>query len=132
VPRGQRVLDLLLPGGQVVHRRVQVILIAAADAEDLAERAGRGLVPEPAGDGELGVRRDHLRDRHRGHQVPVPGRGRVDQLVQAQLAGRAQHGGDVAVRQAAGDLERAVQAGGGRRLALEHPGQGVDFGVGPG
>ena len=37
----------------------------------------------------------------------------------------------MAVRQAAGDLERLVEGGGGR-LALEHPGQGVDLGVGPG
>ena len=43
----------------------------------------------------------------------MPGRHRVDQLVQAELAGRAQDGGDVAVRQAAGDLERLVERGGG-------------------
>ncbi len=48
------------------HRRT-------ASAEDLAQRAGRGLIPQPAGDGQLGVRRDHLRDRHRGHQVPAAG-----------------------------------------------------------
>ena len=132
VPGGQRVLDLLLPVMQVVHRRVQVILIAAAQVQDLAQGARRGLLPQPAGDGQLGVRRDHLRDRHRDYQVPVPGRHGVDQLVEAELAGRAQDGGDVAVRQAAGDLERLVEGGGGRRLALEHPGQGVDLGVGPG
>ena len=62
----------------------------------------------------------------------MPGRHRVDQLFEAQLAGRAQDGGDVAVRQAAGDLERPVQVRGGRRLALQHPGQGVDLGLGPG
>jgi hypothetical protein len=73
------------------------------------------LAAQPAGDGQLGVRRDHLRDRHRGHQVPAPGRHRVDQLLQGQLAGRAQDGGDVAVRQAAGDLEPSSRptAGGG-------------------
>ena len=117
---------------QVVHRRVQVILITRPQVQDLAQGGGRGLLPQPAGDGQLGVRRDHLRDRHRGDQVPVPGRHRVDELVEAQLAGRAQDGGDVAVRQAAGDLERLVQAGGGRRLALQHPGQRVDLGLGPG
>jgi hypothetical protein len=132
VPGGQRVLDRLLPAVQVVHRRVQVILIAAAQVQDLAQRCGRGLAAQPAGDGQLGVRRDHLRGRHRGHQVPVPGRHRVDQLLQAQLAGRAEHGGDVAVRQAAGDLERLVEGGGGRRLAFQHPGQGLDLDLGPG
>ena len=129
---GQRVLDLLLPAVQVVHRRVQVILITGPQVQDLAQRAGGGGVPQPAGDGQLGVRRDHLRDRHRDHQVPVPGRGRVDELGQAQLAGRAEDGGDVAVRQAAGDLERLAEGGGGRRLALQHPGQGLDLGLGPG
>jgi hypothetical protein len=132
VPGGQRVLDRVLPGGQVIHRRVQVILVTRPQVQHLARGAGRGFLPEPAGDGQLGVRRDDLRDRHRGHQVPVPRRLGVDQLGQAQLAGRAQDGGDVAVRQAAGDLERPVETDGGRRLALEHPGQGVDLGVGPG
>jgi len=99
--------------------------------QDLAERAGRGLVAQPAGDGQLGVRRDHLCDHHRGRQVPAPGRRGVDQLLQAEGAHGAQHGGDVAVRQAAGDLERPVQVR-GRGLALEHPGQGVDLGLGPG
>jgi hypothetical protein len=61
----------------------------------------------------------------------VPGRDRVDELVEAQLAGRAQDGGDVAVRQAAADLERPVQ-GDGRSLALQYPGQRVDLGLGPG
>ena len=132
VPGRERVLDLVLPAVQVVHRRVQVILVTRPQVQDLAQRAGCRLVPEPAGDGQLGVRRDHLRDRHCGHQVPVPGRHRVDQLLQAQLARRAQHGGDVAVRQAAGDLERRLEGGGGRRLALQHPGQRVDLGLGPG
>ena len=47
----------------------------------------------------------------------MPGRHRVDQFLQAQVPQRAQNGGDVAVRQAAGDLERPVQGRGGR-LAL--------------
>jgi hypothetical protein len=130
VPGREPVLDPGLPGGQPVHRRVQVMLIAGARAEDLPERAGRGGVPQPAGDGQLGVRRDHLRHRHRGHQVPVPGRRGVDQLLQAQLPRRAQDGGDVAVRQAAGDLERAFQPGGGQ--ALQRPRQRFYLGLRPG
>ena len=132
MPRGQRVLDLLLPVLQMVHRRVQVILIAAAGADDLAQRGARGLPAQPAGDGQLGVRRDDLCDRHRDHQVPLPGWDRVDELVEAELARCTEDGGDVAVREAAGDLERPVQVGGGRQLALEHPGQRLDFGLGPG
>jgi len=76
--------------------------------------------------------RSYLRDRHRDHQVPLPGRHRVDQLIQAKSPRRAKHGGDVAVRQAAGDLERPVEGGRGRRLALQHPGQRVELGLGPG
>ena len=131
MPGRERVLDAFLPGPQPVHRRVQVVLIAAAQVQDLAQGAGGGGVPQPAGDGQLGIRPGHLRDRHRGHQVPLPRRGRVDQLLQAQGPQRAQHRGDVPVRQAAGDLERPVQ-GRGRGLALQHPGQGVDLGPGPG
>ena len=74
VPGRRRVLDLLLPGLQPVHRRVQVIFITRAQPEDLAQGTGGGLAAQPAGDGQLGVRPGHLRDRHRHHQVPVPGR----------------------------------------------------------
>ena len=131
VPGRERVLDLILPVVQVVHRRVQVILITRPQMQDLAQRTGRRLAAQPAGDRQLGVRCDHLRDRHRDHQVPLPGRLGVDQLVQAQLAGHAQDGGDVAMRQAAGDLERPVERG-WRRLAFQYPGQRFDLGLGPG
>ena len=45
---------------------------------------------------------------------------------------RAQHRGDMPVRQAAGDLECPLQRPRPGRLALQHPGQGVDLGLGPG
>ena len=132
VPGRERVLDPVLPGGQPVHGGVQVILITAACAEGLAQRAGRGLGLQPAGDGQLGARRDHLRDRHRGHQVPLPRRRGVDQLLQPQVPQGAQHCGDVPVRQAPGDLERPLRGRSRRKLALQHPRQRVDLGLGPG
>ena len=49
VPGRQAVLDPLLPGRQPVHRLIQVILIAAARAEDLAQGAGGGGVAQAAG-----------------------------------------------------------------------------------
>jgi hypothetical protein len=132
VPRRERVLDAVLPGGEPVHRAVKVILVTARDSQHLAQRAGGGLPAQPAGDGQLGIRRDHLRDHHRGHQVPLPRRHRVDQLLQAQRPRRAQHRGDMPVRQAPGDLERALCRRGRRGLALQHRRQGVDLGLGPG
>jgi hypothetical protein len=131
VPGRERVLDLLLPGGEPVHRAVQVILVTARHPQHLAQRAGRGLGLQPAGDGQLGVRRDDLRHRHRGHQVPLPRRRRIEQLLQGQRPRGAQHRGDMPVRQAAGDLERALHGGGRRELAFQHPGQGLDLGLGP-
>ena len=88
-------------------RTQQVILIAAAQVQDLAQRTGRGLLPQPAAGGQLGVRRDHCAT---APQVPVPGRHRVDRLLGVQLAGRAQDGGDVAVRQAPPDLLTCEEA----------------------
>jgi hypothetical protein len=41
----------------------------------------------------------------------------AEDTVEADLACGAERGGDVAVRQAAGDLERPVQVRGGQRLA---------------
>jgi hypothetical protein len=130
VPGRQRALDLLLPGSQPVHRRVQVIIIAAAQAQDLPQGAGSGLLAQPAGDRQLGIRLYHLRHRHGCDQVPVPGRLRVDQFLQPQLTQRSQHCGDVPVRQAAADLERALQPCG--RQALQRPRQRLDLGLGPG
>lgn len=55
VPGRQRVLDAVLPGGQPAHRAVQVILITAAQVQDLAQRTGGGRLGQPAGDGQLGI-----------------------------------------------------------------------------
>jgi hypothetical protein len=131
VPGGQRVLDARLAGQQPVHRGVQVVLVAGFQAEQRAQRAGRGLGAQPAGGGELGGSVDDRRGDHRGDQVPLPGGDRADQLLHSQRAKGAEHRGHVPVRQAAADLERAAQAG-GRRLALQHRRQRLHLGLGPG
>jgi hypothetical protein len=126
VPGRERGLDPVLAVEHPVHRGVQVVCVAARDAQHRAQRAGGGLGAQRAGDRQLRGRVDHLCDQHGQHQIPLPGPRRVDQLRNAEPVRGAQHRGDVAVRQAAGDLERGGQVHPGRQ-PLQHPGQRVDL-----
>jgi hypothetical protein len=130
MPGGQGVFDAFLTGQRPVHRRIQVVLITARDAEHRTQGAGGGLGAQPPRGGQLGVWGDHRRDHHGAHQIPPPRRRRVDQLGQPEPLGGAQHGGHMPVRQAAGDLERCGQVH-LRRQALEPPHQRVDLVLGP-
>ena len=106
MPCSQSVFDGLLAGQRPVHRRIQVILVAAGDAEQLTQGAGGRFGAQPTRGRQLGARRDHLGHQHRGHQIAPPRGRRVDQLLHAQRPRGAQHRGDMPVRQAAGDLKR--------------------------
>ena len=113
VPGGEGVLDARLPGGQRVHRRIQVIFIAAAEAEDLAQGAGR-VSFRSRGDRQLGSGAITCATTIATTRSPCHnGSGSISSL-QPQGPQRAEHGGDVAVRQAAGDLTIPSSPAGGR------------------
>ena len=86
MPAREPILDPLLALKQPIHRRVQIVLIDAADPELLSHR---GLA-ERADGPQLRRRRDHPLADHRQHQIPLPGRGPIKQPTQLQPPGHRQ------------------------------------------
>ena len=126
---GERGLDRALALVQPIERGVEFALVDLAQAQfDAQARGGRGRI-ERLGGGELGGRRDDAADDHRHHQIARPvGFAAVlgpEQAVQADSAGRAQHGGDMAVRQRALDRE-GLLTGGDHDAALQDAAQALD------
>lgn len=95
--------------GGVRHGRVILRL------DGLGGQCGGGGA-QPAPERQLGARIDHLHDQHRGHQIPVPRRGRVDEFLKAQLPCAAQHCRDMPMRQAAGVSNASARSRAADRL----------------
>ena len=130
MPCGQGVFDGLLAGQRPVHRRIQVILVAAATPSSWPSELVAVSVRSPRANASLEPGRDHLRHQHRAHQIALARRRRVDQLLDAQRPRGAQHRGHMPVRQAAGDLERLAQIP-LRRQPFERARQRIDLVLGP-
>ncbi len=84
VPAAQRRLDRVLPPGQPVHRRVDVI----GGRPGHPEVGAQGGIAPPGQGGQLRARPDHPGDDQRQGQVPGPAR-RAEQRGQPQFRGQA-------------------------------------------
>ena len=126
---GECRFDLGLRRKQQIERQIKLVLVNRAKIEHCAQRMRRRRRAELAGSGELGGGRDDTGDDHRQGELGQAGGSVRQQAVEAELARHAEHRGDMPVRQGALDLEALRR--GGRRLILEHPAQGLDFGFGP-
>jgi hypothetical protein len=104
---GQRGLDRGLALQQPIERSVELVFIDLADAEHLAEARSGGCRRERAG-GE--------------YEIAAAVAVGAEHPVEADSAGRAEGGGDMAVRQRTGDGER-VAVGGDDGSAPEHAAQ---------
>jgi hypothetical protein len=120
VALGEDLLDAGLAATQEVEGGVEFVLVDLAQAEHGAERVGGGRLAELARGRQLGGRLDDPRHDHGEDQLGPALRSMRQRLVEPELAHRPEHGGDVAVRQRAGDLEALCSE---RRegLASEHP-----------
>ena len=105
-------LDRVLAVLQPVHRGVDVI----GGRPGHAEVGAQGGVVPPGQGGQLGAGLDHAGDDQGQGQVPLAARW-AQQRGQPQLGGHRVHGGGVAMRQRAGDGDRA--GGGDQLLALQ-------------
>ena len=105
MPARERFFDPLLAGEQPVHRAEQLGLVDLAEVELVGERAMR----EAPGQRQLGARRDQQLADHRDDQVALAAALPADQSLQIEPAQRAQHRGDVPVRQRAFDLEVLIE-----------------------
>ena len=127
---GQRGLDGGLALQQPVQRGVEFVLVDLAEAEHFAEARGGGGGRQRTGGGELGGGIEDPADQQGEDEIAAAIAVGAEDTVEADLAGGAERGGDVAVRQAAGDGE-GVALGGDDGAALEHAAQAFDVGRGP-
>jgi hypothetical protein len=119
VTPGQAPLNLLLALGEPVQSRIELVLIGAGHVELLGQRRA----PQPPGTGQLGARlKQPLRD-HRQHQPTLARRRAIHQPRQLEAPKRAQHRGDMPMRQRALDRKRLL--GRDQRLAGQRAAQRV-------
>src|ERR1700733_562860 len=109
---GQARLDSGLARQQPVERGVEFVVIDHAEAEYFAETGGRRGGRESAGRGKLGGGIEDSANQHGQDEVAAPIAVWAEDGVEADLAGRAERGGDVAMRQTAGDGEGVALGGG--------------------
>ena len=125
VASGQTRLDGALALEQPVHGGVELVFVDALDAEHLGEGVARGVGGEPARGGELRAWGEDARDNE-GNGAFAFGRGGGGEgAVEAQLAQRSEHCGDVAVGARAGDIEGGGEVGDGG-AAFEQDSQSFD------
>ena len=125
VASGQTLLDGALALEQPVHGGVELVFVDALDAEHLGEGVARGVGGEPARGGELRAWGEDARDNE-GNGAFAFGRGGGGEgAVEAQLAQRCEHCGDVAVGTGAGDIEGGGEVGDGG-AAFEQDSQSFD------
>ena len=119
---GQRRLNGGLALQQPVECRVEFGVIDLAKAERLAEAGGRRGGREAAGRGQFGNGVEDAAGQHGQNEIAAAIAVRAEEAVEADFARRAERGGDMAVRQAAGDGEGVV---GDRQVEMLFPFVGV-------
>ena len=127
---GQRGLDGGLALQQPVQRGVEFVLIDLAETEHFAEAGGGGGGRKCPGGGQLGCGIEDPADEQGQNEVAAAIAVGAEDAVEADPAGGAESGGDVAVRQGADDGE-GVALGGDDGAAFEHAAQAFDVGGGP-
>src|ERR1700687_5562860 len=128
---GQGCLDGGLARQQPVERGVEFVVIDRAEAEPFAEAGGRRGGREAAGGGKLGGGIEDAANQHGQDEVAATIAVWAEDGVEADLAGGAERGGDVTMRQTTGDGE-GVALGGGGGDAPDPPAQALDGGRGAG
>ena len=101
VPLGQTLLDGRLLPHEPVHGGVELMLVDGAEPEHLAQGGDGAFGRQGAGGGQLGLRIDDAGDDQGEDEVTDAAGVSGDQRVQSELLEGAEHGGDVAVGQAA-------------------------------
>src|SRR3954471_15996168 len=127
---GQRGLDGDLARQQPVECGVEFVVRDLAETKRFAQAGGGGGGGERAGCGQLGGRIEDAANEHCKDEVAAAIAVRAEDAVKADFARRAERGGEVAVRQRAGDGE-GVLLGGNNRTALEHTAQTFNVRGGP-
>ena len=107
MPRGELLLDRVLPLQQPVHRCVQIILARIGHAKVRSQR--RGL--PPARGGQLRMRRDDACGNHGQHAIALAARPRADQVRNPQPLHGYANGGHMPVRSRVHHFEMLCRRG---------------------
>jgi hypothetical protein len=126
---GEHRLDLRLRPAQEIKRTVELVLVHRRQAQHRAQRVRRGRLAELARRRQLGRRLDHPRHDQRQRQLGQSVGPARQEPIEAELAGHAEHGRDMTVRQ--GPLDQELVRRHGERCALERQAQRLDLGLGP-
>ena len=122
---GQTLLDGALAFEQPVHGGVEFVFVNALDTKHLGEGVACGVGGQSPCGGELRAWGEDARD-NQGNGAFAFGRGGGGEgAVEAQLAQRSEHCGDVAVGTGAGDIEGDGEVGDGG-AAFEQDSQSFD------
>ena len=127
---GERRLDGRLALQQPVQRGVEFVLVDVAEAKHLAEAGGGGGGRQRPRGGEFCCRVEDASDQQGEHEIAAAIAVGAEDAVETDLAGGAECGSDMAVRQATDDGE-GVAFGGDDGAALEHAAQPFDVRGGP-
>src|SRR4249919_210496 len=119
---GQRGLDRRLTLQQPVQCSVELILIDFTEAQQFAEARSGGSRRQRTGGREFGGWIEDPTDQKSEDEIATTIAAGAEDTVEADLAGGAERGGDVAVWQAADDGE-GVTLDGDDGAALEHAAQ---------
>ena len=122
---GERLLDHLLALAEPVDGGIEFILVDRPKAENVAEAQGRGRRIEHASRGQLRGRRDQAGHDHGDDEIAGAVAGGAKNAVEADVAQRAEHGGDMAVRQGTAH-DDALLVGRRDGAALEERAQSLD------
>jgi len=122
---GERLLDRLLALAEPVDGGIEFILVDRTKAENVAEAGRRGGRIEHAGGGQLGGRRNQAGHDHGDDEIAEAVAGGTEDAIEADVAQRAEHGGDMAVRQGA-PHDDALPVGRRGGAALEQCAQSLD------
>lgn len=117
----QAPLDAPLLLAEPIQRRIDLAFLDGAEVEDAAQAGARRFRRQRPHGGQLGAGRDDPAGNHGQRQVALARRRAAEQPRQVELAHRAEHGGDMAVRQGALDLEYLARSCDRRAALQQHP-----------
>ena len=125
---GKSFLDARLAGQEPVHGGVEVVLIGIlGQVALLGEGAQTGFRVEGAGGGEFGTREEDAGGNQGHAEIALRARLGAQKTRDAQLAHGGKHGGNVTVRQGAGNAKSRGGGPGGRDLlGFEKTAQALD------
>jgi hypothetical protein len=118
---GQGLLDARLLREEPVHRLVKLDFIGGVQVEDLTETVVEGIAVKATSGSEFGSGLDDAGNDHGDDEIALSAWSGIEDVIQVKVTQTTQDGGNMAMRQGAGDVEGVRQRG---RGGSQRAGQG--------